>query len=128
MRYLLDTHVFLWFNMNDERLSKKVLEIISDGQNELYLSAASGLEISIKFGLGKLKLEKPPESYIPELLSLNTIKTLDINMIHSTYLHKLPNHHKDPFDRLLISQAICEKLILITNDELINKYDVKRIW
>ena len=128
MRALLDTHAFLWWITNDPRLSRKVREIISDGENELFLSAASGWEIAIKAKLGKLQLPNDLERFIPEQMALNAIESLPVQMRHTLHVYKLPDHHRDPFDRMLIAQAQLENLPILTVDPQIARYSVKVIW
>ena len=128
MKYLLDTHVFLWFILDNEKISSKALNIISNRNNELFLSAASGWEVAIKAHLGKIQLNNNPEIFIPEHLSANSIKSLPIKMSHMLHTFTLPFHHKDPFDRLIISQAQLEKMSIITADPLFEKYTIKLLW
>ena len=103
-------------------------KIIADGANELYLSAASGWEIAIKAKLGRLRLPDDPERFILKHLELNAIKTLPVQMIHALHVYKLPEHHRDPFDRLLIAQAQLEKVPILTADPQISRYEVEVIW
>ena len=120
-RYLLDTHVFLWFVMGDRRLSREVNEIIRDSANQIYLSIVSIWEISIKQGLGKL----PPLPDEPEaLISNSELLPLRIEISHAKLAGRLPLLHRDPFDRMLVAQAQIEDLILITSDPDIPKYGV----
>jgi len=128
MRALLDTHAFLWWITNDPRLSRKVREIISDGENELFLSVASGWEMAIKAGLGRLQLPPNLEHFILEQMALNAIESLPVQMSHALHVYKLPAHHRDPFDRMLIAQAQLENLPILTVDPQIARYSVKVIW
>ena len=128
MKVLLDTHVFLWWITDDPRLSSRAREIIAEGANEIFLSAVSGWEIAIKAKLGRLRLPDDPERFIPEQLRLNAIETLPVQMSHALHVYKLPDHHRDPFDRLLIAQAQLEKLPVLTADPQISRYPVKVIW
>ena len=128
MRILLDTHAFLWWITDDPHLSPYVREVISSGDNELFLSAASGWEIAIKAKLGRIKLPDKPELFISEQLTLNAIQSLPIQMSHALYVYKLPNHHSDPFDRMLISQAQLEELPILTADPQFSQYQVRVIW
>jgi len=131
LKYLLDTHVFLWACIQPEKLSSKAFEIISDNQSILYLSSASIWEIAIKAGLGKLKFLSKNlnlKTFIEESIKhLNLIK-LPVENHHIYTLYELPEIHKDPFDRIHIAQANSEGLILITNDKQIRKYNVKTLW
>ena len=128
MRYLLDTHTFLWWIVDSDLLSRRVREIISDGANTLYLSAASGWEIAIKAELGRLQLPDEPGKVIPEQMSLNTIVGLPIQMSHALHVHSLPKHHRDPFDRMLIAQSQVEQLPILTSDPDLAKYEVEVVW
>lgn len=128
MRILLDTHVFLWWITDDLQLPKKISEIIADGKNELFLSAASCWEIAIKAQLGKIALPKKPDIFISDQLATNSVKSLPILASHALHVCNLPDFHRDPFDRIIIAQAQLEGLPVITSDSLIVKYDVKTIW
>ena len=128
MKILLDTHAFLWWIMDDPRLSGVARTIIADGDNDLFLSAASGWEISIKARLGRLQLPANLNEYIAEQLQSNAITVLPIQLNHAMQVYKLPDHHKDPFDRMLIAQSQLEKLPLLTKDRMIANYDVAIIW
>ena len=128
MRLLLDTHTFLWWISNDTRLSSRAREIISNGNNELLLSAASGWEIAIKVRLGRLQLPYEPERFIPEQLVINAIQSLPIKISHALHTYSLPIYHRDPFDRIIIAQAQLEGLPILTSDPQIAKYKVEIIW
>ncbi len=110
MKALLDTQVFLWWISDDPRLSSRASAIIKDGNNKLFLSAASGWEIAIKVRLGRLTLPEPLETFVPEQMALNAIEGLPIQMSHALHVYTLPDHHRDPFDRLLVAQAQLENL------------------
>lgn len=124
----MDTHTFLWWITDDPRLSPRVRKIIGDGENELFLSAASGWEMAIKAKLGRLKLPDNPERFIPEQLALNAIRSLPIQMSHALHVYTLPDYHRDPFDRLLVAQSRLEGLPILTADPQIAQYPVKTIW
>ena len=128
MKLLLDTHTFLWFIMGSSRLSKKARELIEDVNNERLLSIASLWEMAIKISLGKLTLAEPFEVLIPRQLKLNRIKLLNIKIEHIATVAVLPFYHRDPFDRLLIAQCMVERLPLLSADESIDNYPIKRIW
>jgi len=128
MRVLLDTHVFLWWITGDSRLSARAYEVIKETKNEIYLSAASGWEMAIKAGLGKLRLQGEPMSFITEQLVINGFESLPVQLNHSLFVYSLPEHHRDPFDRLLVAQAKLENLLLVTADNKITKYEVEVIW
>jgi len=128
MRALLDTHAFLWWITNDPRLSTKVREIISHGENEIFLSVASGWEMAIKAGLGRLHLPPNLKHFILEQMALNAIESLPVQMSHALHVYKLPTHHRDPFDRMLIAQAQVERMPIITVDPRVAQYDVEILW
>jgi len=128
MRMLLDTHCWLWWITTPERLAPRIQELIVDGQNEVYLSAASGWEIAIKYALGKLVLPEEPEKFVPSRLMRDAILPLPIHHAHALRVGTLPLHHRDPFDRLLISQAQVEHLPIVTVDRQLEAYDVELIW
>jgi PIN domain nuclease of toxin-antitoxin system len=128
MRILLDTHAFLWWIGGDRRLSARARKLIADGRNELLLSAASGWEIALKVGLGRIDLPAPLDRFLGEQLRLNGIETLPIQMSHALGAQGLPSLHRDPFDRMLVVQARMEKLGILTRDSQIAQYDVETLW
>lgn len=128
MRYLLDTHTFLWWNMDDAQLSTLAKEIISDNNNEIFLSAASAWEIAIKTTRGRLTLPEDPTRYISNRIQLHGFQALPIQIHHAVQIYKLPTHHADPFDRLLIAQSQIESMPLISIDPDIRRYDVEMVW
>ncbi len=128
MKFLLDTHVFLWWITESPKLSPRATEIISDGENEIYISAASGWEIAIKAKLGRLDMPEHPEDYIPEQIRRNGFLVLPISMDHALFVFNLPDYHKDPFDRLLISQGLLEGLPILSADAEIGRYNLQVVW
>jgi PIN domain nuclease of toxin-antitoxin system len=128
VRALLDTHAFLWWISDDRRLSYRAREIIGDGRNELYFSAASGWEISIKAGLGRLEVPDDLQRFIIDQLSRNAFLSLPIYLSHALHTRTLPDYHRDPFDRILISQALVEETPLLSADPLISQYPIEVIW
>ena len=128
MRYLLDTHTFLWWNMDDAQLSSLAKELIADGNNEIFLSAASAWEIAIKTARGRLTLPEDPTRYVSNRLSLHGFQALPVQIHHAVQVYKLPLHHSDPFDRLLIAQSQIESMSLISADMEIRKYEIEVIW
>jgi len=128
MRVLLDTHAFLWWITEDRRLSARAREVVTDGGNDLLLSAASGWEIAIKASLGRITLPVPIDRFLSEQLQRNGIGTLPIEMSHALHVHALSLLHRDPFDRLLVAQARLEKLRILTSDPQIAQYDVETLW
>jgi PIN domain nuclease of toxin-antitoxin system len=128
MKILLDTCVFLWIITDDPKLSPQARKLFLDPANEVYLSVASTWEIAIKYKLGKLSLPKPPEKYIPAKRKQHDIDSLPLIEEATLYLTKLPDLHKDPFDRILICQTIVAGLTLLTPDELVTQYPLRSMW
>jgi PIN domain nuclease of toxin-antitoxin system len=124
MNLLLDTHTFLWAVDDNPNLSQEAHAAITDGNNLVFVSAATAWEISIKKAIGKLTM--PNGSYLEEL-KVHRFTPLDITTEHALAVENLPHHHKDPFDRLLVAQARIEKLILVTRDPRIKQYAVRII-
>lgn len=128
MKILLDTHVFLWWVAEDPRLSEAAREVVSAGENELLFSAASGWEMAIKVRLGKLRVPDDLGAYLSMQLSKNAVEVLPVTLRHATGVAHLPGHHRDPFDRLLVAQALAESLTIVTADPLVAKYPVETLW
>ncbi len=128
MRVLIDTHVFLWWVEGERALPAKARAVIANPGNECLLSMASVWELAIKAGLGKLKLSLPVRRYVVENVAANGFRLLEIGVVHVGRVETLAQHHGDPFDRLLIAQALEEKLPVVTADPVFGKYGVKRIW
>lgn len=128
MRVLLDTHAFLWLVTDDPRVSQKAREIFLDAGNVIFLSGVSGLEIAVKYSLGKLKLTAPPREFIEARIANNDLSPLPVALAHTYRLAHLPFHHRDPFDRLLVSQAMEEDLPIVTSDAALGAYDVETMW
>ena len=127
-RYLIDTHCWLWWHIHPEKLSARVSRLIEDGGSDIHFSVVSAWEIVIKHGLQKLELPFSPLEYIPKKLKISYMDVLPVQLSHALQVQKLPDYHKDPFDRLLIAQAISEKFVLITDDNQIGRYEVDLIW
>jgi PIN domain nuclease of toxin-antitoxin system len=128
MDFFLDTHSLLWFIAGDIKLSKQAKYVITDLNNRMQVSIASLWEISIKVGKGKLELSHSFDELFPSQLVLNEIEILPIKLKHLSALLQLPLYHNDPFDRIIIAQAIAEKLPVITKDSLFQKYPIELIW
>lgn len=128
MKYLLDTMVWLWSVGPTDRIGSAGLEILTNGDEEIYLSAASSWEIAIKTKLGKFELTEPPGRYVPKRLAAQGIHPLSITQSHSLKVYNLPLHHRDPFDRLIIAQAIEEQMAILTADRIFGKYPVDVLW
>lgn len=124
MRILLDTHIFLWFISGDIQLSTDVRDAIRDPDNEVYLSSVSVWEAIVKYQLGKLPLPEPPETYLPKQRNLHQIASLALDESSVIQLAKLPPLHRDPFDRMLICQALQNGLIIATVDAAVRAYSV----
>lgn len=127
MRVLLDTHIFLWWDNDIDRLSEQARSICQDSANTLILSVVSVWEMQIKENLGKLDLRLPLSDLVEDQRKTNGIEILSITLPHVLALEALPHHHKDPFDRLLIAQANVEDLNVLTIDPMFKQYDVKLI-
>jgi PIN domain nuclease of toxin-antitoxin system len=123
MRLLLDTHVLLWWLANNPRLSAYARTVIADSDNQVFVSAVSAWEIEIKRAIGKLEA---PEDLLGAIAA-NDFERLDIKIEHSLRLRELPLHHNDPFDRMLIAQALYEDLTLLSGDKKIALYEVPKI-
>ena len=121
MKVLLDTHILLWWLGDPLQLDEKELRLLKDPRNTIYVSSVSAWEISIKKALGKLKA---PDN-LEEAIRASDFQVLPMTIAHATGFEKLPNYHDDPFDRMLISQALCEGLTFLTHDQRIKQYDVK---
>ncbi len=128
MKVLLDTHAFLWSITGDDRLSKTAEKTFLNPDNNLYFSAASFWEICIKLSLGKLSLKRGWFKTIQEEMRINAVQWLPVEMQHCVELTKLPFHHRDPFDRMLIAQAMAEDLQLLSRDGRLSAYEIKRLW
>lgn len=128
MKYLLDTSVWLWSLTDSGRIRSEARDLIIRGEEELYLSAASSWEIAIKWAKRKLPLPEPPEIYVPERMTEQRILPLPIKHSHTLAVSKIPAHHGDPFDRLLIAQARTEGMAILTADRTFRRYDVQIVW
>lgn len=128
MKLLLDTHAFLWFIMGSANLSGNARAVIENHSNEILISVASLWEMAIKVSLGKLILSAPFDDLIPAQLNLNGIGLLNISLDHVSLLTTLPFHHRDPFDRLIVAQAIVEKMPVVSIDAAFDAYPTKRLW
>ncbi|MSP92121.1 MAG: type II toxin-antitoxin system VapC family toxin [Myxococcales bacterium] len=128
MRLLLDTNVFLWLGTNDPRLSAAARTHVVAPDNEVWLSAASAWEIAIKHGLGKLPLPAPVDVFVPEARTAMGILELPIDEASALAVARLPAIHRDPFDRLLVAQAIVHGLTLVTADEVLQRYPTRWVW
>jgi PIN domain nuclease of toxin-antitoxin system len=128
MRYLLDTSVFLWAQESPERLNRNARSLLADEQEELFLSAASSWEISLKYAVRKLRLPEEPREYVASRMRRWGVSPLDITHAHALAVADLPLHHSDPFDRMLAAQAGLEQMTLLTTDRVFEKYPVRVFW
>ena len=125
MRFLLDTHCWLWLQAERNRFNADLLESLADPSSQRYLSAASAWEIAIKYAAGRLPLPERPAIYVPERMRVSVVKGLAITHAHALAVADLPPHHRDPFDRVLVAQAQVEGLTLVTADATLARYDVR---
>jgi PIN domain nuclease of toxin-antitoxin system len=128
VKLLLDTHAFLWFVLNDSQLSLTALSLIVDPSHDLLLSAASYWEIAIKISIGKYRIPGAFEEWIEEQIQVNALEILPIKVSHAAIVSGLPFHHRDPFDRLLVAQALAEGIPTISGDKILDAYGVDRRW
>jgi PIN domain nuclease of toxin-antitoxin system len=128
MKLLLDTCTFLWIAGTPSALSPRARELFQSPDHDVYLSAASAWEIVTKHGLGRMPLPEPPERLVPRLRDLHGIEPLPIDEESVLQLSRLPALHRDPFDRLLVSQAIVHGMTLLTPDDLIARYPARVVW
>ena len=128
MRILLDTHTFIWFVTDSSRLSSTAKALIEDEYNEKLLSIASIWEMGIKHSIGKLTFELPFMTFVTSQLQQNSMEILNIRIEHLDVVANLPLHHRDPFDRLIISQAMVEQLPIVGVDKAFDSYAVRRLW
>ena len=128
MRLLLDTHTFLWFIQDDPNPSAAALRLVEGSENDIFLSSASLWEMAIKISLGKLQIAMPFSVFVFDQLNRNRINILDISVQHIARVAYLPFHHRDPFDRMIIAQALVEQLPVISTDAALDLYAVQRLW
>lgn len=128
MRLLLDTHTFLWFIEGSSKLSAHAKRLVEDPAHERFLSVGSLWEMAIKVSIGKLKVPLPFERLVKEHVEGNAIELLAIHALHLDEQRKLPFHHSDPFDRLIIAQAIAEEMKVVGRDEEFDPYPVECVW
>jgi len=128
VKYLLDTHVFLWMASEPEKLSVTASQIVQQADNELYVSICSLWEMQIKHHLGKLILDLPLSELWQNQRDISDLHLLQVEETHVWALDKIPHYHKDPFDRLLIAQAACENIVFMSADSRMARYDIKIVW
>jgi PIN domain nuclease of toxin-antitoxin system len=125
MRYLIDTHIFLWLSAGSGRIAPPILNILDDPDHEVFVSIATAWEIAIKVSLGKLNAPLNVQEWLPAQLQASGLAILPISLAHALAVADLPCHHGDPFDRLLIAQARVEDMTLVTADQWFSQYDVR---
>jgi PIN domain nuclease of toxin-antitoxin system len=125
---LLDTHTLLWFALGDAQLSATARQLIEDPANTKFVSPASYWEIAIKISIGKYVLHQPYEIFFDRAIRQNGFLVLPIEVRHTAALTNLPHHHRDPFDRLLVAQAMVEGLSLVSIDAALDAYPIQRLW
>jgi len=128
MKLLMDTHTFIWWDSDPQRLSPQALAVFQDSGNVALFSVASVWEMQIKIQLGKLKLNLPLSELIGSQQRINKVEILPVKLEHALALDNLPTHHKDPFDRLLIAQAQVEQAVLVSKDPIFSRYPVAVVW
>lgn len=128
MKFLLDTHSFLWFILNDPQLSNRGRNVIMNPNHEIFLSPASHWEIAIKVSLGKYQISGDFQAWFEANWRANRFEILPIEVSHTALVAQLPFYHRDPFDRLLIAQAMAEKIAIISADKVFDTYGVSRCW
>lgn len=128
MKYLLDSVIWLWSIDAVEKINEDCRGIMENGREEIYFSAASVWELSIKARLGKLRLPGPPAQCIPAFMAKQGLRPLPVTHLHAVKVYDLPLHHQDPFDRLIIAQAITEEMTVLTSDRDFRKYAVDVLW
>ncbi|ACC82575.1 type II toxin-antitoxin system VapC family toxin [Nostoc punctiforme UO1] len=126
MRQLLDTHIFIWFVMGDPRISVSIRSQIENNEN--LVSLASVWEMAIKHSIGKLNFDLAFDEFIEQQIIRNGIELLPITINHITVVAALPLHHRDPFDRILIAQALVENIPILSADKIFDLYPIRRIW
>ena len=128
MKLLLDTHSFLWWIGDDARLSGPAREAIADPGNDVSFSVASAWELAIKTAIGRFEAEGGLGPFLEEHIQRNAFRVLPVKLEHAVSVAALPAHHRDPFDRILVAQAIVEGLTLVTRDALVTAYAVPTVW
>ena|SRR5271166_5050068 len=128
MKYLLDTSVLLQSLSSHNKLSHRAIVLLSDNSAELYLSAVSSWEITIKVATGKLLLPESPAEFVTRAIRLLSLRLLDVTHLHAFAVGGLPSFHRDPFDRMLIAQARTEGMVLLTIDRTLGRYKVEQIY
>ncbi len=127
-KYFLDTHSFIWAHTDERRLSAKARKILRNAETNIALSVVSVWEIVVKYALGKLPLPEPPHRFIHKIVEESGYRVVPLQLNHTLHAASLPNLHRDPFDRMLVCQALAENAMIITADEHIQQYPVRTVW
>jgi len=128
VRLLLDTHAFIWWIDDDAKLSLDARRLVSDGANEIFFSSVSAWEIVLKRGLGRVEIPEPIDAFIAAQLGANAFQVLPVHLRHVFALSDLPDAHRDPFDRMLVSQAVADDLAILSADRHFRAYPAEVIW
>ena len=128
MRLLLDTHAFIWWIADSGRLSQRARSLIADESHDIIVSAASAWEIATKYRLGKLAMPETAAFDVAGAISNQGFRELPISVRDAEHAGRLPGPHRDPFDRMLIAQAVSRGLVLVSRDEVLDRYGVNRVW
>lgn len=128
MKLLLDTCTFLWLTTDAADLSARSRALFREPENEVYLSSVGAWEIAVKYALGRLPLPAPPERFVPDQRRHHGIESLPLDEESVLQAHRLPALHRDPFDRMMVCQAIVHGLAILTPDPLVSAYPVRTIW
>jgi PIN domain nuclease of toxin-antitoxin system len=128
MKLLIDTCTFLWIVADSPTLSRRARDLFQSPDNEVYLSAASAWEIAVKHGIGRLPLPVAPERFVPEMRERHGIESLAIDEESALHVSRLPGIHRDPFDRMIVAQAIVHGLTILTPDPLVTRYPGRTTW
>src|SRR5687767_9418679 len=128
MNLLLDTHALLWFALGDSQISTTAVAAIHARENAKFVSPASYCEVAIKLRIGKFSLNEPYEDFMQRAIGGNGFSVMPVEVRHTSILTTLPFHHRDPFDRLLVAQALTEQLAIVSGDPLLDPYGIQRIW
>lgn len=128
MKYLLDTHTFIWMAASPDRLSTKVVDIVTQPENDLLLSAASGWETTLLWKLSRIDLPEDPEIFIPQIIQSLSLTPLAISFETAITAASLPLIHRDPFDRILVAIAMQKQIAILSKDRMLEKYNIQTIW
>ena len=128
MKLLLDTHTFIWFVTDSRQLSTTAKTLIENEYNEKLFSVASVWEMTIKHSIRKLSFELPFKNFVEQQMQQNSMSLLNVQFVHLDIVANLPLHHRDPFDRLIIAQAMVERIPIVGTDRIFDSYPIERLW